>query len=348
MIDTITIKNFQSHKETILELCDGVNVIVGQSDSGKSAIIRALYWLIFNKPNGNSFMRHNVKNPTSVTMTGDFGTISRIKGEKENCYKWNTSTYRAFGTGVPQPIFEALNMGELNFMRQLDPPFMFSKSGGELAAFLNKLINLEVIDSSLAKIKQVATATKRQADACEENITRLIHSLDDYADIDNMEKIVSSIEAIEKKTQRLNTKLQNLLTQTGHYQNNQESVDKLNWVIAVEKQMKTVHELASKLQSRRAEKYRVEKAVEAFKKAYSTCKSCFDAKLLETRVRGLLNDYNKIGKLEKRTKAITEQVKAIKYYSDKYNEITLEIRKLKTELAKIKPKTCPVCGQPWE
>jgi len=58
MIKQLTIKNFQSHKKTKLEFSDGVNIIIGQSDSGKTAIIRALNWVVNNKPSGDSFRSH--------------------------------------------------------------------------------------------------------------------------------------------------------------------------------------------------------------------------------------------------------------------------------------------------
>ena len=46
----ITLENFQSHKHTEMEFGPELNVIVGPSDSGKSAIIRALKWVMYNEP----------------------------------------------------------------------------------------------------------------------------------------------------------------------------------------------------------------------------------------------------------------------------------------------------------
>jgi exonuclease SbcC len=55
MIDSLSIQNFQSHEKTELEFDEGINIIIGQSDSGKSAILRALNWVVNNKPNGEAF-----------------------------------------------------------------------------------------------------------------------------------------------------------------------------------------------------------------------------------------------------------------------------------------------------
>jgi exonuclease SbcC len=53
MIDHVAIKNFQSHKNTNIDFQrNGVNVIVGTSDQGKSAILRAILWAVNNRPMG--------------------------------------------------------------------------------------------------------------------------------------------------------------------------------------------------------------------------------------------------------------------------------------------------------
>jgi exonuclease SbcC len=44
MIKSIKIQNFETHIKTHLDLHPGVNVIVGESDEGKSGIIRSIKW----------------------------------------------------------------------------------------------------------------------------------------------------------------------------------------------------------------------------------------------------------------------------------------------------------------
>ena len=74
MITKIEIKNFQSHKHTVIDFSNGVNVIIGSSDCGKSAIIKAMRWCITNSPAGNSFRSNfaSEKEPTSVTYLAGF------------------------------------------------------------------------------------------------------------------------------------------------------------------------------------------------------------------------------------------------------------------------------------
>src|SRR5690554_5109154 len=105
MITSLEIQNFQSHKETLLEFEPGVNVIIGPSDSGKTAILRALYWLVWNRPLGDAF-RSSWGGDTKVVLETKDGMVKRFKG-KEDHYKlfydppFDPIEFKAFGTQVP-------------------------------------------------------------------------------------------------------------------------------------------------------------------------------------------------------------------------------------------------------
>jgi recombinational DNA repair ATPase RecF len=46
MITTITLKNFKSHKHTVLNLDESrLHAIVGQNSSGKTSVLQAIYYL---------------------------------------------------------------------------------------------------------------------------------------------------------------------------------------------------------------------------------------------------------------------------------------------------------------
>ena len=85
MIQSLKIINFQSHEDSTLDFVPGVNMILGASDSGKSAIIRALKWLVWNRPNGDAY-RSNWGGETSVQAFFDGFGVERSK-DKENMYR---------------------------------------------------------------------------------------------------------------------------------------------------------------------------------------------------------------------------------------------------------------------
>ena len=50
MFTRLEIKNFQSHKNTTIDFDKNINSICGETDNGKSAVIRAIKWIVENRP----------------------------------------------------------------------------------------------------------------------------------------------------------------------------------------------------------------------------------------------------------------------------------------------------------
>ena len=84
MIDKLVIKNFQSHKHSVLVFSPRVNAITGTSDVGKTAIIRALKFILQNKPAGDDFIS-DWANEVSVELLINGTSIERVK-VKSNSY----------------------------------------------------------------------------------------------------------------------------------------------------------------------------------------------------------------------------------------------------------------------
>ena len=151
MINSLQIKNFQSHKNTKLEFSEGVNVILGPSDSGKSAVMKALKWAINNRPSGDKICSW-WGGETEVKILTDEGIITRKK-DKSDEYRlgdplgeYKDLIFKAFGLTVPEEISSTLNISEVNIQNQADAHFLISKTPGEVAAHFNKVARLDKID----------------------------------------------------------------------------------------------------------------------------------------------------------------------------------------------------------
>ena len=158
MIDLLEIENFQSHQLSEFEFTPGVNVIMGTSNSGKSAVIRALRWMISNQPRGDSFRSHwcKKKENTAATIVKYDGTvISRQRNSTTNKYTLAASaededmSFEALRANVPEEIQTSLNLTEINIQSQFNPYFLISDTPGEVAKVLNKHTGLEIIDKVL-------------------------------------------------------------------------------------------------------------------------------------------------------------------------------------------------------
>ena len=85
----LTIENFQSIKEkTEIDFIEGVNLIIGPSNSGKSAVLRALRGLILNyKGNVKKYLTHNQNQIEVNLQLDDEEKYTWLKSDKGTIYK---------------------------------------------------------------------------------------------------------------------------------------------------------------------------------------------------------------------------------------------------------------------
>jgi exonuclease SbcC len=203
MIQSLEIQNFQSHKQSKLELVDGVNVVIGHSDTGKSAIIRALRWLIWNRPTGEEF-RSNWDGETTVTIKTDSGkSAHRVRTNKVNGYILGKTEFDAIKTDVPEEIVRFLNMNEINLQQQLDRHFLLTNSPGEVAAHFNRVAHLEQIDVALQRIQSWIRQIEQDTRS---NESRLEQLNDELKQFDHLETFETDVEVLEDMQRKLESK----------------------------------------------------------------------------------------------------------------------------------------------
>jgi len=206
MIDKLILKNFQAHKSSELDFCPNVNCIIGESDEGKTSIIRALYWASQNKPSGGDFISDFSKRGecSASIVVGDNG-IERVlefhtnkKQEKvidRNAYWANDQEFKALGkSGVPDEVSKILQLDELNFQNQMDSPFLLSSSSGEVARYLNDIVNLNVIDDSLKKVNAKTNECNRDIKFKEDEVGVYKTELEKHQWIEQAEKELLQLE----------------------------------------------------------------------------------------------------------------------------------------------------------
>ena len=212
MIEKLAIQNFQSHKNTKLAFDKGVNVIIGSSDSGKTAILRALRWLMWNKPGGDSF-RSYWGGDTIINAEMDSFTISRSKGSA-NLYEVNDTEFTAFGASVPEEIQKVLNISEINLQQQLDTPFLLTESPGNVAKHFNKIAKLNKIDEATSELKREINSINTTIRVKQEKLNEYETELEQIPDLDVLEVKLEDLEQLEltrNSTAKRKSQLLNLL-----------------------------------------------------------------------------------------------------------------------------------------
>lgn len=212
MINKLEIKNFQSHKNSVLGFDKGLNVIIGETDTGKSSIIRALKLAIYNKPNGDSYCS-NWGGETSVKLTFDNNKyVERIKSKSTNEYILSTidEPFKAFGTTVPDEIVAELNMDEINLQQQMDSHFLISETPGGVALHFNKIAKIDRIDKTLNNITKSINTLNSETKHIKNSIEAKEKKLSEFIPIEQAEKQLKKIERLTNKRLLLNTKITNL------------------------------------------------------------------------------------------------------------------------------------------
>jgi len=206
MIERLTLTNFQCHERKEIDLDSRITTIVGRSDIGKSAILRALRWVCLNRPGGESFIRTDTTAGCGATVVSDGRPIIRYRKGSENTYRVDESTFRAFGTGVPDEVTNLLRVSEVNFQGQHEAPFWFLKSPGEVSQKLNAVVNLDLIDRTLTAIsstvrkgKAEVEVTKTRLGEARERRGQLVWVRDADEALDTLERLEGDLNNVQGK-----------------------------------------------------------------------------------------------------------------------------------------------------
>ena len=175
MLEKLSIKNFQIHSSFDLEFDKRITCIVGASDVGKSAVLRALKWVLSNSPSGDSFVKDG-SSSCQVELEVDGKVVSRHRTPSLNRYLYGTREefleYKAFGSDVPEPIANFLNVGPTNFQSQHDPPFWLSDTAGQVSRNLNAVVNLDIIDRALSAAAKAVTKARTALELADERCAK--------------------------------------------------------------------------------------------------------------------------------------------------------------------------------
>jgi len=346
LISKIHIKNFQSHKDTSLELSPGVNVIVGTSDCGKTAVIRALKWLMWNKPSGDDF-RSDWGGDTQVTIEVDGHTIIRGKG-KENIYQLNNKLFKAFGTDVPEEIQTILNIDETNIQQQLDSPFLISDSPGEVASYFNKIAGLDKIDSSTKYIQSQIRSYKGKIESDEAQAKEYEQDLKQYEYLDKFEVDLEFVESMYEefliRTKGKNTLL-GIINQIKEINKEKKQYE---WIIHIQKQVDETLTLYGERDSTFDKLYKIKELVEEIHKVDYDITYLKRTIKLQIPVNKLLDDFQKKEDKKARVETLRNLVASIMLTIKAWHDGEKALKEMEELFHKEMPDICPLCGTKTE
>lgn len=218
MITRVILRGFQSHVDTDIELDSGLNVVTGQTDSGKTAIIRAIRWVAFNDPQGEAFLNTAVGETEVVIHKADGQIITkRRKGGK--------TSYSLQCPGLPEMNFNKAELPEeikvalgiekqrfgdyeaaLNFAFQLDAPFLISEAASAGAKVLGKLAGTEVVDMAIKSVAKDNYRHQQERSALHRAIEKLEIELQAYDDLEELKSALQAVEYLLARADKANNR----------------------------------------------------------------------------------------------------------------------------------------------
>ena len=325
MIEKIRLKNFESHKDTELDLHPGINVIVGESDSGKSSILRSVNLVAENKPSGDNFINHfSEKCEVELCVKGK--SIKRIKGKNKNLYKIDKDKFEAFGQGVPDEVNDILNMDELNMQDQFDKHFLISKSSGEVARVLNKIINLEEIDGALSGIEKLKKGFKKKYEDSEASIQEYTNDISNLSWVKDALKKIEILKAKSEKFERKKISRDSIKETISEIEKCEIESMKLNKILKFEKKILSLKKNSENLDYKISKRDELKNSIENFED--------LNSKILKQN--SIIDSEKIVNKIKKSCDALEIKIEKKKELEKNIEKIELYEMKISKENEKLK------------
>jgi DNA repair ATPase RecN len=212
----LVVENFQSHENSEVVFAPGLNVIVGPSDYGKSALVRALRWVFYNEPRGANFISAWARTCRVSVEMEDGTMITRLRdtaGKNQYIVQRPGEPEQVFakaGSEIPHEVIAASeiqkvqvdenNEIELNFGAQLDGPFLLAENGAVRAKVIGRLGGVHILDWAQKKTITDLRRLRDEEGRLATEISRLEAELERYAHLPELE---GGIRQLEERVARI-------------------------------------------------------------------------------------------------------------------------------------------------
>lgn len=241
-IGFVELRYYKQHTYKRIEFTRGVNVIVGESDLGKSTILKAIKKCLLNIPDrkADSFLTWGAPKGSKTEiyvgiMDDKNGALSipeetvvcRVMGKSANEYRilypgqTEPVVYAGFGKSVPPEVMAVhgmrlIDLGygneSLNFIDQFDGFFLISKRPEEAAVALGRLAHTEIIENVRDGLRSDISKNTRAINVAEEDIRTHQSQLREYDYLEDEAQIIlavgetiTAIENIEAQLKQLSS-----------------------------------------------------------------------------------------------------------------------------------------------
>lgn len=351
MIKQVVINNYQSHTDSILDFVDGVNVITGSSDSGKSAIMRALLWVFENRPLGDAFKNWKAKDKDNVYVGIQFSEDTALEKERigtKNQYTITgeeSHTLEALKTDVPDEVSEVANLADYNIQTQHNPYFLLQNSAGEVARKLNELIGLDVIDTIFKNLNSSVQSWKNKTSDLSKDIQSLDEQIKGMSFLDEIQAIVDKLNTSVIQQERIESESRGLHSALQDIEELNEEIYTLEIDPELEKEIAVLEEKIKVFQSRKDEYDNLQRVIYNLREINEAIQGEEEWLTIEGAYGVLRDTISVFQNQSKELNSLQTCLTSLKQNSDwiKERETIIEDQIVAQRNLLKKAKVCPVC-----
>lgn len=354
-IDKIVLENFQSHAYSEYELKPGLNVFMGKSSSGKSAIQRALAWVFENEgknprrfiKNGEDFAR------VSLFLSNGF-VISRIiekkKGGKNGyeIFNPNDGTVTFYNTKSLPLVQEILGFNYLQIDDKKSVPLNFQKQGmswfyigdgftdTDRAKIIGAVYQTHFVD---AVIKDLESENKKLAIRMKEkkqDIRKIDETLEQYSHLPDWERKIEEIDKRLKRVKELEERKERIRTLYETLQEIERQIEKNRKIVG---ELEIITKLEGRLWEVEKKTERKNRIVEKMEELGDLNRKIRDEKSIIQSLRNIEGIASRAVVLERRVREYLDlktQTEKASFLQSELNRISGEINKAKGQVASLK------------
>jgi len=242
-ISKLILNNFQQWKTGLIEFKPGLNILIGNTESGKSTLFRAISSISTGKM-PEDYIRKGSKGCEVEIQFSDGTIFKRSRNKKDNIANANGTIFERVGKEIPFEYFNKLGKTSIEFgnkelslcsYSQFEPHFFITLSDYDKSKLIGTICGIDIVDklvdsinkdirSNNANIKFLETKLKEQTDQKEvkeiefkvldEKHTKLyllINNLkDDFKRLENLSKLSENLFLLNNSIKSAETELNRL------------------------------------------------------------------------------------------------------------------------------------------
>jgi len=351
MIKQVTLKNFQVHKEKTFNLTEGLNVIYGDNNQGKSALQRAIFWNFTNKPLGEWMRPRKGKELLESVCEVEFAdgfTSKRIRGI-ENKYIINGQEFTELGSEIPQVLAEYL--GDLtlrlgakkfypNFLLPDDTMFMIRESSIIKGSLINYFTGFALIEKIKKTITKDARDNKGVIKGKKSSLSLVTEELTKFDQLNEWSSENEKIQAYSHKVKTISLKNKMCVS----YLTIGKTVNKLKNVVSLlSTKIDIIQKQSEDIEQKKAQQKLVVHKIDEYCSASCGYDRMKKNNVTEKQLKAVTDSVNQLETHQQRLTGLHLTIK--EYYMLK--GVIADLRNKITAMKKAKkafPKTCDKCG----